>query len=329
MPKLLVIYGQTATGKTGLALHMAKLFDGELVSADSRQVYKDLDIGTGKDLPQNSKLQIPNSIFKNKKIGFFEIDGIRVWGYDLVEPNEEFSVSQYIDIADKIIEDILKRGKLPVIVGGTGFYIKGILYGVETAIVPKDVKLREKLEGKSVEELLSILKILNPEKVDSMNSSDIKNPRRLVRAIEIAMIQNNANNENVSRTRFIETKKDRNILIVGLMAPKELLNKKIEERVIRRVDQGVEKEINGLIKSGITWNDQSMNTLAYKEWKDYFDGSKSKLEILKRWYLDEIHYAKRQITWFKKDKRAIWFDVSISNWQEEVENLVRKWYIES
>ena len=142
MHQLLLICGPTATGKTHLALDLAKKFNGELISADSRQVYKGLDIGTGKDLPVNSKFQM-----ENDKLGFYSINGVKVWGYDLVEPKREFSVAQYIKIANDIIKNIWERGKLPILIGGTGFYIQGIVDGIPRAQIPINNKLRNLLKG--------------------------------------------------------------------------------------------------------------------------------------------------------------------------------------
>lgn len=180
--KLLVICGPTATGKTALGIYLAKKFEGELVSADSRQVYKGMDIGTGKDLPGNSKLEIRNS----KLGGSYKVAGVPIWGYDLISPKEEFSVARYIKIAGKIIKDIWERDKLPILAGGTGLYIKGVVDGIPTAFIPKNIALRESLGKRGVRELFEILAEMDAVKAASLNISDKKNPRRLVRAIEIA-----------------------------------------------------------------------------------------------------------------------------------------------
>src|SRR3990172_2929291 len=195
MKKLLVICGPTATGKTSLALQLANLLAsgpkgsgpvGELVSADSRQVYRGMDIGTGKDLPKKARFKITDLRFKDNTIGYYEIEGVRIWGYDLVEPTEEFSVSKYIETAGYVIDDIWRRGKLPILVGGTGLYIKGVVDGISTANIPKSLSLRMQYKEKSVDELGEILGSIDPFKLASMNASDRKNPRRLVRAIEVS-----------------------------------------------------------------------------------------------------------------------------------------------
>jgi len=199
MSKVLIICGPTAVGKTALGVRLAKELNGEIISADSRQVYKGMDIGTGKDLPVNPKFeilnpkQILNSKFQilNYQIGYYEIDGVKVWLLDIVEPDCQFSVADYVRCANSVIEDIWRRGKLPILVGGTGFYIKAIVDGIETIGVGPDWSLRRKLSNYQIIKLSNLLKKIDLEKWKRMNESDQKNPRRLVRAIEVAIrIQN-------------------------------------------------------------------------------------------------------------------------------------------
>jgi len=316
MKKLLVICGLTATGKTALGIHLAYKFKGELVSADSRQVYKWMDIGTGKDLPENVKL-----ITKNEKSGgYYLIDGVRVWGYDLVESTENFSVGQYVKITKRVINNIHKRKKLPILVGGTGLYIQGVVDGIETANIPQNKSLRNNLEKKSTTKLFDILARIDPVKAASMNESDKKNPRRLVRATEIA--DYSLKNIDVASVKQVEV----DILFIGLKMPKKLLDKRIKIRVHKRVKQGIESEIGMLFKKGVTWEHQSMDALGYRQWREYFEGNISNENVIDKWVRDEINYAKRQMTWFKKDKRINWFDVSSKNWKLRVEKEVDKWY---
>ncbi len=284
MRKLLVICGPTATGKTTLALHLAKKFDGEVISADSRQVYKHMRIGTGRG---------------NEKI----------LGYDLVNPNEEFSVSQYLDFANKAVQEIYLEGKLPILVGGTGLYIKAVVDGIDTALIPQNKGLREKLFQKNVNELFQILKKIDSGKVDSMNESDKKNPRRLIRAIEIA------NDRSLIFDKHPQSQYD--TLFIGLSAPKETLKERIEKNVDERIKNDFEKEIEYLKKNGF-WEGVPRVTLGYKDWPD-----------IERWKLEEFQYAKRQITWFKANKRINWFDITKLGYQEKVEKLVKKWYIKA
>jgi tRNA dimethylallyltransferase len=319
--KLLVICGPTSTGKTNLALNIAKIFSGELISADSRQVYKSLDIGTGKDIPENFNFCVSDLKFRNKKIGYYTDGKISIWGYDLADTREEFSISSYFKITEKIVSDLIKRSKLPVFVGGSGLYIRAVVDGINTIEIPKDTELRKSLQGKGVNELYEILRICDPFKTGAMNRSDIKNPRRLIRAIELSKY------EIINKySKKPKPSMDFDILEIGLNAPKEIIAENINKRVDARLQKGIENEIERLFKFGVSWDDQSMNTIGYKEWKDYFLGCKPLEEVVNSWQRDERKYAKRQMTWFKKDQRIIWFDVSQNNWKDEVENVIGKWY---
>ncbi len=320
MKKLLIICGPTATGKTGLALHLAKEFNGELVSADSRQVYKDLDIGTGKDLPKSSKFREQSL----KLPGYYEIEGVKVWGYDLVSPKKEFSVGQYIKVANKVIENIWSRKKLPILVGGTGFYIKGMVDGISTALIPKNKAVRKSLERRSIKELFNTLAQLAPIRAGSMNISDRKNPRRLVRAIEVAQWKLKSGAK--TKTEKDDLGSQALTLFIGLTGPKNFLNQRIKKRIKTRLRRGVEGEVKKLLESGVSWKNQSMDSLGYKQWKGYFERKITKEKVVKKWEREECKYSKRQITWFKKDKRINWFDIKRSDCQESVEKLVKKWY---
>jgi len=222
MRKLLIICGQTATGKTSLAIKLAKKFAGEIVSADSRQVYRYLNIGTGKDLPKNSQ-QILNSKLKipGKRIGYHEIDGVKVWLYDVVVPGYQFSVADYLESANLVMEDIWQRGKLPILVGGTGFYIKALIEGVETMGVKPDWELRGQLSEFTPVQLRKKLGEIDPERSQRMNQSDQNNPRRLIRAIEVARNKD----LDVFQYKRLETSAD--IFWIGLRAPYKVLIKRL------------------------------------------------------------------------------------------------------
>ncbi len=316
--KLLVICGPTATGKTSLGIKIAKNLGGEIVSADSRQVYIGMDIGTGKDLPKNSSFKNNNT----KLGGYYLVEGVRVWGYDFVRPTQEFSVAQYSKIAGKILEDIWGRGKLPILVGGTGLYIKAIVDGIETTGVPKSSKLRLLLSDLSPKELYERLAQISPIKAASMNSSDRANPRRLVRAIEVA-------DWETRKRRKAALKKKRladEVLMVGLQLPMESLCKKIETRVKNRLKMGFEEEVKSLIAKRGFKNSQAMTSLGYQEWQNYLNGKISKKEAISLWTRGECKYAKRQMTWFKKDKRIQWFDPTKSDNIKQIEKTAERWY---
>ncbi len=282
MQKLLVICGPTATGKTSLAVYLTKLVNGEIISADSRQVYKYMDIGTGKD---------------KQKYG-------NLLGYDLVNPNEEFSVSHFGDFANQRIIEIYNQNKLPILVGGTGLYIKAIIDNLINISVPRNLELRQQLAGNEVRELQEILQKLDSKKLENLNNSDLNNPRRLIRAIEVAKVKS----PEISKYNF-----DYEVLMIGLTASKEVLKKRIAQRVDERILEGFEDEINFLKNKGF-WNGVPSRTIGYKDWPDK-----------NKWLTEEIKYAKRQMTWFKKDQRIQWFDISTDGWQERVVKMVEEW----
>lgn len=309
MQKLLVVCGPTATGKTGLALKLAKKFSGQIVSADSRQVYKEMDIGTGKDLPSKAKKSNPS---------YYSIAGTKLWGYDLVSPRSKFSVANYIKFARSATEKIRKSGDLPMIVGGTGFYIQGVVDGIETASIPQNKSLRKQLARKNADELFEILAQFNPSRAANLNMSDKKNPRRLIRAIEVA---------SATSTKNFKEWPKQDVLFVGLSTDRKKLNNSIKKRVYKRLKQGFEKEVKKLLNQKVSWNAQSMQSLGYRQWRKYVEGEITKKEAIKDWIVQETRYAKKQMTWFKKDKRINWFDVSKWGYQKKVEKLVATWYM--
>ena len=319
MNNLLVICGPTSTGKTSLGITLARKFNGEIISADSRQVYKGMDIGTGKSLPKGVKIKFPWF----GKYGYYEINGVKIWGYDLADPRNGFSVSQYLKFIERILADINKRGKLPILVGGTGLYIKGVIEGIPTALIPRSSQLRKNLEMKSPEELFENLAQIDSIRAAQMNSSDKKNPRRLIRAIEVATWKIS----NMGKDRDIEKRKvNLNVLEVGLTASAKVIEKRINLRVKNRLKEGIKEEIEHLLKSHVGWDVQSMSSIGYGQWKDYFEGRKPEEEVVKEWEEEEKKYTGRQMVWFKKDKKIVWFDISDPDYPENVDKLIGKWH---
>lgn len=294
MNKVLVICGPTATGKTGLGLKLAKKLNGEILSADSRQVFRGMDIITGKDLPEDQK----------------------IWLLDLVEPAEEFSVARWYQAAQKVLQKVWAQAKLPILVGGTGLYIKAVVDGIKTIDIPPNEALRKQLAGKNVDELYDILAQLDSVRAAEMNRSDRRNPRRLVRAIEIAL-QNQKFNSKFRKS---------DILMVGLTAPRDVLYQKIDERVEKRLKEGALNEVERLLNKGVSWNAQAMQSLGYRQLRGYFEKKVSLQEATRAWKNAEHEYARKQLTWFKRDKRINWFEITSSGWQRNVEKLVKKWY---
>ncbi len=316
MNKVLVVCGPTAVGKTSVAVSLAGKLNGEIVSADSRQAYKGLDVGTGKDIPKNSKFHILNSKFSNFNIGYCEISKVPVWLLDVVLPKYQFNVADWLKCANVVIKDIWKRGKLPIVVGGTGFYIKALVDGIGSLGIRPDKKLRRKLEELSIEQLQNKLKKLALGVWKKMNSSDRANMRRLIRKIEISL------SGNIEKAKPMKA----DYLMIGLSAPRRIIYQRIDQRVKQRLAKGLIEEIKDLLKQGVSWEDPGMDTLAYKEFRDYFATKKGLSQAIERWRFDEHRYARRQLTWFKKDQRIEWFDITIDNWQNRMERLIIKWY---
>ncbi len=322
MKRLLIICGPTATGKTGLALKLAKKFNGEIISADSRQVYQGMDIATGKDLPAKARFKVEKLGLKGKdfKIGYYRVNGIRLWLYDIVRPDYLFNVSDWVRCAQWVIKDIYRRSKLPIIVGGTGFYLKAMIEDIPTRDIPPNLSLREKLELNSRKALFEELAELDSSRAGQMNASDRQNKRRLIRAIEIARWRVEHRSEKASS--LIQFKS----LMIGLKAPLKFLYQKIDQRIEKQFKNGAEREIRKLVKQGFSWNLPSMSALGYREWRPRFEGQASLAEVLSRWQFNEHDYARRQMTWFKKNKKIKWFDISRKGWENKVEKQVSVWY---
>lgn len=318
MKRLLVILGSTSTGKTDLAIFLAKKFNGELVACDSRQVYEGLDVGTGK---------LPDKEVRIKKgMGFWEMDGIKVWMYDVADPKKQYTVYDYVKDAHKVIDEILKRGKLPIIVGGTGLYLKALLEGLSNLLIPPDQKLRQELDRLSLQQLQEKLQELSSEKWENMNNSDRQNSRRLIRYIELASILHTE-----ETLRFDQNCNDKisnlNVLKIGLTAPREILYKRIDERVISRINQGMIEEAKKLQEAGLSFKRMRQLGLEYGVLADYLQGNiLSEIELIKV-LQGKIHrFARRQETWFKKEKNIFQFDIIGKNYITQLENMVRKWY---
>ncbi len=330
MRKILVILGPTATGKTDLALQLAHKFQGELISADSRQVYKGLDIGTGK-LPD--KLTIENLKLKIKKYnGWWQINEVKIWMYDVVDLKKQYTVADFVKDAKRIVDEILKKGKLPIIVGGSGLYLKALLEGLPSLAIPVDKKLRRQLEKLSLEQLQKKLQKLSPEKWEGLNPSDRQNTRRLIRAVEIIIVNTKGERfstgvEDPSRPKPSASDDQEDILKIGLTAPRKILNQKINKRAREWLEEGIIEEVRNLIKSGITKKRIKELGLEYAVIVEYLDKIISLDQCLKKMQSKVRQYAKRQITWFKNPSGYIfWFDITEINYMDKIEKLVCSWY---
>lgn len=319
--KILIIAGQTATDKTNLGVYLAKKFSaqggGELLSFDSRQAYRYLDIVTGKI--SKIKYKRTKRQIKNQKFDIYWHNKTPIWLYDLVEPKEYLTAYEFCQKAEIVIENILKRGKLPIIVGGTVFYIKSLIEGLDYQVSP-DWQLREKLEPLLIEELQEKLKKIDRERFLKMNQSDRKNKRRLTRAIEISKIKN-------KKLKIqIKNKKKLNYLFLALILAKKNLREKIEQRVKKRIKMGAVREVENLLKKAYTFEDPGLNTIGYKQLRGYFDKKISLDQAVQNWIKAELDYARRQLVFLKKIKKAIFLDRSEKDLIEKTEELVYKWY---
>jgi tRNA dimethylallyltransferase len=291
--KIILILGPTSSGKSDLAVKLAKKFNGEVISADSRQVYKGLNIGTGK-ITKKEMLGIPHHLL------------------DVEDPKKTFSVAQYKILAEKAIEDILSRGKLTIICGGTGFYIQAIVDNVILPDVKADKKLRKELSGKTSKELFEILNKLDPNRAKNI---DPQNLQRLIRAIEIA--------KKLGKVPAIKTDPKYETLQIGIDIDDINLREKINNRVLVRIKKGMIKEAEKLHKEGLSWKRMNELGLEYKYLAQFLQKKINKNELVEKIKIANWHYARRQKTWFKKDKRIKWFNLdSIKKIESEVKNFI-------
>jgi len=224
-------------------------------------------------------------------------------------------------LAKAVLSDIWSRGKLPVIAGGSGLFIKGILEPLDFMNIPPDWVLRKHIEKLSVIELVKFLINIDVRRYKVMNASDRLNPRRLIRAIEIA--QYLIKNKKPKKAKTLQM----DLLIVGLKTAKEDLYIKIKERMIKRVKDGAEEEVKSLLQKGFNFDNSVLGyTIGYKEWRGFFAGTKTREKVFDDWYKAECAYAKRKNVWFKKQKKIKWFDIKENNYQLMIEKLVDKWY---
>lgn len=304
--KVYILVGPTSSGKTSLALDVCKKFNGEIISADSRQVCKYMDIGTGK-VPMRSDVQI------EKGDGFWKLDGITIWGYDLVAPNQYFSGFDFADFALKKARDISDRGKKAFLVGGTGFYIDLFTGRMEPSKVRPNLELREGLEVLSLRELQERLKKFNP---DAFRSIDIKNKARLVRAIEKSV----GSEKNEIGLEYLE---DSEFVWMGLTADRKFLYQRADRWVDEVWNGGLVEEVKSLLKKGYG-NSRKLKGLVYKTILDFLDGKIASDKTVERIKFDVHAYIRRQQTWFKKNEKIQWFDISKDDFEEIIYNKIKE-----
>ncbi len=276
--KLIIILGPTATGKSDLAVEIARKCNGEVISADSRQVYRGLNIGAGK-ITKREMRGIPHHLL------------------DVANPKQQFSVAQYQRLATRAISDIIKRDKTPIVCGGTGFYIQSIVENTVLPNVPPNPILRKELSQKNVAELFTILTTLDQERAQNI---DAKNPVRLVRAIEIATALGHIPQTTTTSQIY-------DILQIGLTLSPDTLRRKIFLRLKKRLKQGMIAEGKRLHADGISWKRMRELGLEYRALADFLTNTITQEQMEKNILLESYQYAKRQTTWFKRDKRIEWF----------------------
>ncbi|MFC1613027.1 tRNA (adenosine(37)-N6)-dimethylallyltransferase MiaA [Patescibacteria group bacterium] len=299
-PKLIVILGPTASGKTKLAVKLAANFNGEIISADSRQVFRGMDVGTGKDLKEYEIFKHTPAVSPPREGG--EQSGkIPYHLIDVVSPKIKFSLAKYQKMAYKAIDDVIKRGKTPFLVGGTGLYIQAITSGIPLLQAKPDWELRKKLEGWSKEKLLKKLKKMDRNLNDKMLQG---NKRRMIRYIEI-MEQCKKSISALWKAQKREEKY--NCLMIGIGCLRESVNTKIDQRVDRRLNkEKMVEEIELLHKQGVSWKRLESFGLEYKFIAQYLQGKLEYDEMVKLLKIETHQFAKRQMTWFKRDKRIKW-----------------------
>ncbi len=293
MKKALFIVGPTSVGKTLLAYKISQNIPSVLISADSIQVYKGLDIISGKD--------------HDKSIKIFLID--------VVSPFENFSVGNYVLRVKPIVSVALRNNKIPIIVGGTGFYSDALFSQIDTIGVPRDLKLRQEVANLSVNKLQEKLKKTDPLRFSRMNESDVQNKRRLIRAIEVSG----------SRTSNNKPLFDKNeILIIGLKTSRKNLKDRISKRVKTRLEMGAIREAKMLFKDYKNLSPQVKSASGYKQMFEYLLADIDFNTAVKKWVFAENQLAKKQMTWFRRNKNIIWFDIEKQGFEKDIMRLIEQ-----
>ena len=322
MQRLITILGPTASGKTPLAVALARRVDGEILSADSRQVYRRMDIGTGKDLGDYAAGVDGKTVNHsgggesvNHSGGGESVNHSGGVGYhliDICEPGTKYNLFQYQQDFARAYEDIVSRGKQPILCGGTGLYIEAVLKGYQLSPVPQNPALRQQLEGKSLEELTQMLRELKARNGSHMhNTTDVDTAQRAIRAIELEMAGGESGGAGGESREF----GGESSLVFGLDIPRDLRREKITKRLKARLEEGMVDEVRGLLAEGIPAEDLIYYGLEYKYLTEYVIGRLSYDEMFRQLEIAIHQFAKRQMTWFRgMERRGFtihWIDATL------------------
>lgn len=287
--KILVVTGPTATGKTALSVELAKKLGGEIVSADSMQIYRGMDIGTAK-VTKAEMQNIPHHMI------------------DIADPSEDYSVSRYVEEADAAVRGILSRGRLPIVAGGTNLYIDSLIAGLDFAEKTEDAALRESLnkqyDDMGGEAMLEHLRGFDPERAAKLHPAD---KRRIVRAVEIYILTGETITRHDEETKKRPKRYDA-VKIALTFADRAVLYDRINARVDKMVSDGLFDEVKGLLDSGLSPACTSMQAIGYKEPAAYFRGEMSRDAAIELIKLSSRRYAKRQLTWLRRDTTVLWHE---------------------
>lgn len=286
-PKIIVICGPTASGKTGLAIDLAKKIDGEIISCDSMQVYQEMNIGTAKPTLE-------------------EMQGIKHYLLNVVSPNRRYSVAEFKQDAKKAIEEILAKGKMPILVGGTGLYLDSLTQGIEFEDTKIQEEYRRKLEERAKNEGVAILyeeaKKIDPEAIAKISKTDQK---RVIRILEIYEQTGKTKTQLELESRKKEIPYDYHIF--GIQWQREILYQRINQRVDQMIEMGLIQEVQELLKKYPVFP-TAMQALGYKEVVEYLQGQVTKEEMIEKLKMQTRRYAKRQLTWFRRNKQIHWLE---------------------
>ncbi len=309
----IILYGPTASGKTELAFDIAQNIPSVLINADSRQIYKSLDIIVGKDIPLNTPFVTDQTDNINFTIGHYQLQNTKIYLLDIVDLlNIDFSVYDYINCVKKTLLEI-SEPNIPIFVGGSNFYISALINSPETAEIPPNYLLREKLSSESCVALRRILGSIDSSRLAQMNNSDKNNPRRLIRAIEVAEWKKE---HTIQKYESVLSEYD--ICQIALTAPLDLLRKKIDARVDARVSEGGVDEAKKLFSTYEHISESLKKTNGYYELFEYFKGNISYTEAIQKWKFAEYHNAKKQLTWIHGDSNIKKFSITDEYYSEKI-----------